>query len=85
MLLVKKIQLRKYFFNINSKEKCSHIIHRPPKCWARAITRFAPPPLRQPIYYHYISTVGSLPANNLSTLLDAFENLWALFRRFWTL
>ena len=25
------------------------------------------------------------PANNLSTLLDAFENLWALFRRFWTL
>ena len=25
------------------------------------------------------------PANNLSTLLDAFENLCALFRRFWTL
>ena len=23
-----------------------------------------------------------IPANNLSTLLDAFENLWALFRRF---
>ena len=31
-----------------------------------------------------VSVLG-YPANNLATLLGAFENLWALFRRFWAL